>query len=173
MTWIEVASDAVKIGLGAIIATISSVLIHRYQTKTEASKSYLIKKREKLDHCVESLNSFQRLYSHYKADVFNYYYRKRNKIAPVENELSNLKIKEENFRMGFERFVDLEGYLLTIGDAKSNNLLSEYREIMKETRRDLWYEKNDIKEEFINGLDQKVSLSREKLLASIFQAYKG
>lgn len=68
MTWIEVASDAVKIGLGAIIATISSVLIHRYQTETEANKSYLIKKREKLEHCVKILNSFQRLYSHYKAD---------------------------------------------------------------------------------------------------------
>lgn len=58
MEWINIASDAVKIGMGALIAGMFGYLVALTNTSAETKKLHITKKQLQLDKVIEILNSF-------------------------------------------------------------------------------------------------------------------
>jgi hypothetical protein len=172
MTWIEVASDAIKIGLGALISLISTLVITKRNIDSEAQKLYLIQKREKLDKCLAILNVFHKAYAHYRADVDNYSIMKEYNQIIDKSVIENLKIKFESFRVAFEGFVDLEGYILAVGDLNAHTKLFKYMEVVDNARDRLWHENNNIiKTDEIASLNTEVRKARQELFSAINKSY--
>lgn len=172
MTWIDVVSDAIKIGLGAIIAAISAYVIANKNQRSEHIKLYLSQKREKLDKCIELLNSFHKKYTHYRADVGNFYRNKRRGYQHTQLEIENLNKKGEDFRLAFDSFVDLDGYLLATGETVAHEKLYEYMETLDEAKDILWHNKENVEESTITSLNSKVREKRKILLLEINNAFE-
>lgn len=172
MTWIEVASDAVKIGLGAIIAALSTYFITNKNHHHEERRVYLLQKRDKLDKCIEIINLLHNKYAHYKANVANYYERKRINVEDANNRISSLTQQGEEFRKSFDGINEVEGYLLSVGEEEACLSLIKYRDQLSNARLDLWLGKDDISLKEVSELNEKVLESRKGLLLSINKCFE-
>jgi hypothetical protein len=172
MTWIDVASDATKIGLGALIAAMSAYLIAHKSQRNEYIKLFLAQKREKLDKCVELLNAFHKKYTHYRADVDTFFINKRLGFPASQAEIDSLGRKGEAFRLAFDSFVDIDGLLLSVGEANANTRLWEYMDTLDEARNLLWHTQTDVATEDIQAMNDVVREKRKQLLLEINTAYE-
>lgn len=172
MTWIEVASDAVKIGLGALISLITTLIIAKRNIDSEAKKIFLTQKREKLDKCLSILNNFHKTYTNYRAEIHNFHIRKLNNQPMTESLNTDLMDKAESFRLAFEGFVDLEGYILAIGDLNAHAKLYEYMEVMDNAKDELWYDNTNITDDGINSINKKVRDARKQLFSALNKSYE-
>lgn len=144
MEWINIASDAVKIGMGALIAGMFGYLVALTNTSAETKKLHITKKQLQLDKVIEILNSFHKNYAHYRANVRNYTVSSDGLSTSNFSEEA-IDQQREKFRSAFDSFVDAESYVLSIGSIAVSETLEEFRILMNFALNSLW----DYKPEFI------------------------
>jgi len=172
MTWIEVSSDAIKIGLGALIAAISAYIVARLNQRNEYIKAYLTQKTKKLDSTIEILNEIHKRFAHYTANVSNYFGAKQQNYTHTANEIKDLDEEREKFRKGFDGFIEVSGYLLSLGDLMSHEKLEEYRDAMDNAHIKIDHRDDNINLSDIRNIVVNIKNLRRALLLSVGKAYE-
>jgi gas vesicle protein len=71
MTWIEVASDAVKIGLGAIVGGVFVIIAARQSHGIRLREEYSRRRRDQLERISEAFDSATRIATDYVAHILS------------------------------------------------------------------------------------------------------
>ena len=135
MTYLEVVDSAVKIGLGALIGGITSLVVARAQHRRDLEKSKIAREFELLKQVAEEVERFTHVALRYWALITEW----------GRNELQGTKMRAERqealSRSGdelFDAFKDMtssESKLLLLGHSESQGLLRAYGELVTELRR--------------------------------------
>ncbi|MNI12268.1 hypothetical protein D3C81_756430 [compost metagenome] len=170
MEWINIASDAVKIGMGALIAGGFGYLVALTNTSAETKKLYIKKKQLQLDKVVEILNSFHKYYAHYRANVRNYTIS-RGGLGSSSFSEEFIEGQREKLRSAFDGFVDAESYVLSIGSVAVSEILEEFRVLMNFVLNSFWDYKSGLSVAVIDDLDSEVRELRKSLFLAISAEY--
>lgn len=124
MTGIDVVDSAVKIGLGACIAGLSSYFTTRTTLRREAQAEYTKRRRDALGKIVNLLIDFDKTYRHQKALYESFCESTSDQErAALRTEFVGL---DEKLRIAFEKFADASGLLLIIGESDADAALDQY-----------------------------------------------
>jgi hypothetical protein len=126
-TWIDVADNAVKIGLGALLGGAFAIWRARVSNQNQAKKVLLEKKRDKMEKVLEEVDTFFASASVFWADLSNAVYKRENGQKLTTTEAHDLKTLEQRL---FEDF-KLLGYgssrLVLIGEEDAEKALQDMR----------------------------------------------
>jgi hypothetical protein len=169
VTSIDVVDSAVKIGLGALIAGVFSYITARSTQKRGEQAEYGKRRRDLLEKVLTMLNDFDRTYRNQKAlyDTFC----AAESAAERETIRKEFDSLDELLWVAFEKFADVSGCLLILGETDADAALDEYW-----TAANAWYETKlpdaDAARATLEPLRSKVVSTRATLMERLNKAYR-
>ena len=137
MTYLDIIDSAVKIGLGALIAGLSTLALSRSQFHRDLEKERIKREFEMLKQVAEQVESQTHVALRYWALITEWArYQRLPQEMPEsrEKELNNCKVALFD---GFKDMTSAESKLLLLGLSSAQKSLRVYGETMTELRRQL------------------------------------
>jgi hypothetical protein len=126
-TWIDVADDAVKIGLGALLGGSFAVLVARLNNRSQIARSLLEKRREIIESVLTDIDSFTTAASVYWANLSNAVFKRDQKEFLSPEDLGQLKELEQALFESFTISGRCSARLLLIGEREAAKKLRDLR----------------------------------------------
>lgn len=170
MTWIEVADSAVKIGLGAIIAGLSALILARTQHRNTLSKARIDREFLLLTEIAAKVERFTHSALKYWALAADWHRALRiNPDAPRSSSLKNVQAEL------FDRFNELttaEATLLLMGQEAAQIELRTYGEFVVSFRKSVGSAADPLSEEMIGDFRTYFLRSREAFFKHLHSIYR-
>lgn len=170
MTGIEVVDSAVKIGLGALIAGLSSYFTNQTTLQRAANAEYTKRRRDLLEKVITLLIDFDKTYRHQKALYDSFC--SSTSDGEREARRNEFVALDEKLRIAFEKFADASGFLSIIGETEADRALDSYWDAANK-----WYETElpvigGGVDPTLENLKLTVLSSRDALMKQLAKAYK-
>ncbi|WP_201219483.1 hypothetical protein [Pseudomonas sp. S32] len=166
-----IVDTAVKIGLGALISGISTYWITRLQHKNDITKTKLKRRGELIEEVSTLTEEFSSATLTYWAYMIEYVRCKAQDKTVPEDWSIRIKRSEIELFDSFSKLASAEGKLILFGTAKSQELLREYGDYVKEFRRFAWSGNKSLKEEDMNAYRVGIISKRKGLYEEIRAMY--
>jgi len=170
VTGLEILDGAIKVGLGAVIAGISTYLVSKLNHDEEMEKDRLRRRREILEDIASKCDVFATHVLDYWALLADWL-----EVADPEKELPDhrARIKKASLKFydGFYSLTRAEGRLLLLGQKQARLALRSYGEYAQEFYSEIYAERKDVKEEDMLRYKSGLRERYEKLLESLSEVY--
>jgi hypothetical protein len=133
VTWLEIVDSAVKIGLGALIAGVSSWALARNQYVHELRKSKVTREFELLKDIAEKVERFT--HSALKYWAISAEWHKARRTDPEAPKSTNLLSTQKELFGRFNELTSAEAFLLLLGRKGAQAQLRAYGEHVMTYRR--------------------------------------
>ncbi|MDD5180574.1 MAG: hypothetical protein PHT15_04875 [Gallionellaceae bacterium] len=125
-TWIDVADNAVKVGLGALIGGSFTYFITRLDHDRESKKEYAKRRLDKIEIVFDEINSFFKSASFYWANLANGVYKKGNGTF-AENDQETLDKEEQELFESFSTLSSAKAKLILLAESSIVEKLEQYK----------------------------------------------
>jgi hypothetical protein len=172
MTWLEVVDSAVKIGLGALIAGISSLLLSRSQHRRELDRAKIDREFNILKDVAEQTERFTQTALRYWSLIGESHRLRRKSSSLSAKKESNL---EETKRQLFDIFHELtsaEAKLLLLGKRDAQGALRSYGDIVNAFRRSVVTNTEIMTDVEIEAWRENILRSRERVFSELHRCYQ-
>lgn len=132
MTYIEVIDSAVKIGLGAIIAGISALVLSNKQYSRELQKHKIAREFEILKQVAEELEIFAHAVMHFWASGSELHKKIENGDVPNDKFLERFANARKDFYFAFKNLASSESKLMLLGFNDARKAIREYGDLADE-----------------------------------------
>ena len=136
MTTLEIIDSAVKIGLGAALTGITTLLVSRAQRRHELAKERIQRTVALLQQIAQEVESCFHAALRRWATLCHYV-RRRDAKEPLEDAENEARIASDEFFDAFRDLTNAEAKLMLIGASEAANGLKDLGEAMTIFRRDM------------------------------------
>lgn len=172
MTLLEVLDSAVKIGLGALIAGISTFFIGRHQHSRELEKERIKREFEVLKQTAEQIELFTHVALKYWALIVEWGRYKRSERAVPELRAAALDACITELFSSFKEMSNAEAKLLLLGYKPAQNKARIYGELVTSLRREVHRDSVPLTDEQAQAWRLKVLGAREELFDELSSCYR-
>lgn len=172
MTALEVLDSAVKIGLGALIAGISTFLLSRHQHTRELEKARINRELELLKQTAEQIELFTHVALKYWALITEWGRYKRTKRTMPDTRVDLLESCIIELFSSFKELTNAEAKLLLLGYKSAQNKARIYGELVTSLRREVHRDANPLTEEEAKAWRTKILTAREELFDELSSRYR-
>lgn len=163
MELLSIVDTAVKIGLGALISGVATYWVTKLNHENDIAKTKLKRQRELLEEIAGQAEEFSNAVLKYWAYMVEHVrYAERKKTA-AENLPIRIKAAEAELFDKFSQLSSAEGKLILLGSVKTQELLREYGEYIKEFKRSAWHGNTSLSESDLDTY-RAVILAKRKIL---------
>jgi uncharacterized protein (DUF4213/DUF364 family) len=177
-TWIAVADDAVKVGLGALIGGGIGIIATYLSQRRESTKHYNDKKREQLLDVALQFDKFYAALGIYWANIRNAAFKKESEANLGKKDLLSKKEKaaiakaEAVFFESFPILSQCNTKLLLIGDKESSKKLSSFRETADQFFKESHVDNEKSTQMNLDNYQKKLAAQKISFLDSLHERYK-
>lgn len=172
MTALEVLDSAVKIGLGALIAGISTFFLGRHQHTRELEKARINREFEVLKQTAEQIELFTHVALKYWALIVEWGRYKRTERAMPEPRVAALEACITELFSSFKEMSNAEAKLLLLGYKSAQNKARIYGELVTSLRREVHRESTPLTEEQAQAWRTNILGAREELFDELSSCYR-
>lgn len=173
MTWLEVIDSAVKIGLGALIAGVSALLLSRSQHHRDLSKAKVDREFEILKDVAEQTERFTQAALRYWSLASDSHRLKRSSKSLGERRETDLAESKSALFDIFHELTSSEAKLLLLGKRDAQSALRTYGEMVSSFRRSAVNESHLMSDPEIETWRENILKTRERLLSELHLCYQG
>ncbi|MFG8458331.1 hypothetical protein ACEOSC_23860 [Pseudomonas aeruginosa] len=172
MTALEVLDSAVKIGLGALIAGISTFLLSRHQHARELEKARINREFEVLKQTAEQIELFTHVALKYWAFIVEWGRYKRTQRTMPDARIDALESSITELFSSFKEMSNAEAKLLLLGYKSAQNKARIYGELITSLRREVHRDSTPLTEEQAQAWRTKILTAREELFDELSSCYR-
>lgn len=172
MTALEVLDSAVKIGLGALIAGLSTFFIGRYQHVRELEKERIKREFEVLKQTAEQIELFTHVALKYWALIVDWGRFKRNDRSMPEKRSSALDACASELFSSFKELSNTEAKLLLLGYKSAQVKSRHYGELVSSFRREVNRDSHPLTEDQAQAWRARLLAAREELFDELSSCYR-
>ena len=172
MTFLDVLDSAVKIGLGALIAGASAILLSRSQHHRELTRARIDREFEILKDVAEQTERFTQAALKYWALAADAHRARRQEKPLSERKAANLaEINDAMFNI-FHELTSSEAKLLLLGKRDAQRASRSYGETIIAFRRSAMSETEVMSDPVIDTWRTSILTTREQLLDELHKCYR-
>jgi hypothetical protein len=171
-TWITVADNAVKIGLGALLGGGFAVAVAWLNNKSQEKKAFRERRWLILEGVLESVDGAANAASVFWANLANAIYKRDKQQRPSDVELRELKGLEEKFFAAFTSLNSSGAKLLLLDDADPESKLSDLRAAFDAFFRIASVDNAKCNKEELDAHKTEISQARRAFYQALSQAYR-
>ncbi|RBO83965.1 hypothetical protein [Marinomonas aquiplantarum] len=171
-TWINVADNAVKIGLGALLGGGFGLFVAWMNNKSQVKKDLHDRRRAILEGVLESVDSSANAASLFWANLANTVYKRDNNQQILENEKEELDKLQNNFFAAFTLLNSSGAKLLLLGEEISEAKLSVLRTEFDALFRIGSISNSNCTKENLNNHKELISKARKDFYLELSKAYQ-
>ena len=173
MTWVSVVDSAVKIGLGALIAGFFAFLAANFTHSREVEKEYTKKRRDFLEKAIDGLSKFHKGYTLLRARFHDHLLRRLRGAADSKEDIEEFTEAYRIYGEGASTLVDVEGYILSIGEEKLHQTMMDYADFTSSVYDKFYIGSDEVTtEEQIREINNSMRAKRKALLLEVAEAYR-
>lgn len=172
MTALDVLDSAVKIGLGALIAGLSTFFIGHHQHGRELEKERIKREFEILKQTAEQIELFTHVALKYWALIIEWGRYKRSEKAVPEARAAALDACISELFSSFKEMSNAEAKLLLLGYKSAQSKARVYGELVTSLRREVHRDSVPLTEEQAQAWRLKVLGAREVLFDELSSCYR-
>ena len=169
MTWLEIADSAVKIGLGALIAGISTWLLARGQNSHDLQKSKISREFELLKDVAEKVERFT--HSALKYWAISADWQRDRRLNPNAQKSENFLAAQKELFGKFNELTAAEAFLLLLGQKAAQQQLRAYGDHVMAYRRSASRSSAPLTDEQIEDYRGYILKSRELFFERLNEIY--
>lgn len=169
MTFLEVVDSAVKIGLGALIAGVSTWLVSRSQHFNELRKVKVSREFELLKEIAEKVERFTHSSLKFWAISADWHRARRNDAGAQKSE--NLLATQKELFGRFNELTSAEALLLLLGEKSAQQQLRTYGEHVMTYRRSVSRAKEPMSEIELEDRRTYILKARESFFNHLNEIY--
>ncbi|RYG96032.1 MAG: hypothetical protein EON58_12940 [Alphaproteobacteria bacterium] len=170
MTWIEVVDSAVKIGLGALIAGVASLLLTRAQHRNNVRKDAIDREFQLLKDVGEKVERFTQSALKYWAHASDWHRSLRS--DPATPKPQSLKTAQAALFDHFGELTNAEASLLLLGHEEAQGHLRTYGEYVSSFTRHINNPSDPLVEESISDYRTYFLRARSNLFKELNRHYR-
>lgn len=171
MTWLEVIDSAVKIGLGALIAGASSLLLSRSQHRRELDRARVDREFEMLKDVAEQTERFTQAALRHWALATDAHRLRRQGKPLNERKAANLAESNDILFNIFHELTSSEAKLLLLGKRDAQRALRSYGDMVISYRRSALSQDDPMSDNVIDTWRTNMLKAREQLLEELHACY--
>ena len=171
MTWLEVVDSAVKIGLGAIVAGISALVLAKAQHRNTLDKARIDREFQLLKEVAEQVERFTHSALKYWALAADWHRALRTNADAKRSE----QLRQAQSEL-FDRFNDVtaaEASLLLMGQEAAQCELRTYGEFVVSFRKSVTNASEPMSDEVINDYRTYFLRARATFFSALHAIYRG
>ena len=171
MTWLEVIDSAVKIGLGALIAGVSALVLAKAQHRNTLAKDRAEREFQLLKEIAEKVERFTHAALKYWALSADWHRALRK--DPEAKKSAQLRAAQDEL---FDRFNDVtnaEATLLLLGQEDAQAQLRTYGDYVVSFRKTVSNSADPLSDEAINDYRTYFLRARSSLFKQLHSVYQG
>lgn len=169
MTWIEIVDSAVKIGLGALIASASALLLARSQYSHDLRKSKVSREFDLLKDIAEKVERFTHSALKYWAISADWHRARR--VDPDAKKSENLLSAQNELFGKFNELTSAEALLLLLGHKIAQQQLRAYGDHVMAYRRSVSRSATPLSDEQIEDYRMYILNARESFFDRLNDIY--
>ena len=173
MTLLEVVDSAVKIGLGAIIAGISALLLSRSQHHRDLKKAKVDREFEILKDVAEQTERFTQASLRYWSLASDFHRVKRSGKSLSDRKEKDLADSKAALYDIYHELTSSEAKLLLLGKRDAQTALRTYGEMVSSFRRSAVNDSQLMSDTEIEAWRENILRARERLLSELHSCYQG
>ena len=173
MTWLEVIDSAVKIGLGAIIAGASALMLSRSQHYRDLKKAKVDREFEILKDVAEQTERFTQASLRYWSLASDLHRLKRGGKSLSDRKEKDLADSKAALYDIYHELTSSEAKLLLLGKRDAQTALRTYGEMVSAFRRSAINESQLMSDTEIETWRENILKTRERLLSELHSCYQG
>jgi len=171
-TWIEIADTAIKIGLGAALSGISTLIINHQSHNKNLEKENNTRNKETLESVTLSIEELTHALLKYWSYILEWAKNNEKGVrASKEKTESITELRGEVFNL-FKGLTNSEGRLLLIGCVEQQKKLREYGTLISEFYRYASRNNEDMQSSELEAWRNKILEAREQLYSSLNKSYR-
>ena len=172
MTWIEVIDSAIKIGLGALIAGTSALLLSHSQHRRDLGRARVDREFQILKDVAEQTERFTQATLRYWSLASDYHrLRRQDQSLSAKKQADLAESKDTLFNL-FHELTSSEAKLLLLGKRDAQSALRTYGDMVGAFRRDAMRESELMTDAVIDTWRTNILKTRERLLHELHASYK-
>ena len=172
MTLLDVIDSAVKIGLGALIAGLSALVLSRSQHHRDLSKAKINREFEILKDVAEQTERFTQAALRYWSLASDSHRLKRNSKSLSERKEKDFAESKSALFDIFHELTSSEAKLLLLGKRDAQSALRTYGEMVSSFRRSAVNESQLMSDTEIETWRENILKTRERLLSELHLCYQ-
>lgn len=172
MTWLDVIDSAVKIGLGAMIAGISALLLSRSQHHRDLSKAKVDREFEILKDVAEQTERFTQASLRYWSLASDSHRLKRSGKSLSDKKATDLASSKVALFDLYHELTSSEAKLLLLGKRDAQSALRTYGDMVSAFRRSAVNESQPMGDPEIDTWRENILKTRERLLNELHACYQ-
>ena len=172
MTWLEVIDSAVKIGLGAIIASVSAFLLSRSQHHRDLNKGKVDREFQILKDVAEQTERFTQAALRYWSLASDSHRLKRSSKSLSEKKEKDLADSKAALFDIYHELTSSEAKLLLLGKREAQIALRTYGDMVSAFRRSAVNESQLMSDTEIETWRENILKTRERLLNELHSCYQ-
>ncbi|WP_312704138.1 hypothetical protein [Stenotrophomonas lactitubi] len=172
MTLLEVLDSAVKIGLGALIAGVSALLLSRSQHRRELDRARIDREFQLLKDVAEQTERFTQASLRHWALSTDAHRARRLKKPMTERKVLNLAESNDTLFNIFHELTSSEAKLLLLGNRDAQQALRVYGEMVIAFRRSAMSDSETMSDAEIDTWRANILKTRERLLDELHRCYR-
>lgn len=171
VTWAQVASDAVKIGLGAVVGGGFGVWLALLNNRQQVARDFHARKRRLLEKVVSEFDEFFKDLTLFATSLRNASYIKHSGQVIPPTDLEELDGLEKKLFLSFTILASVSSRLLLLGEVGSNTAIERVREKASDFFKIATLENVKCNEESIAAFVKDIRRLREEFLSKIAEPY--
>ncbi|HEX7314363.1 MAG TPA: hypothetical protein VF297_10595 [Pyrinomonadaceae bacterium] len=170
--WVDVADTAVKIGLGALLGGVFSIVLAWLSHKQSTSRDYFKRRRELIEGIVDDLDRFYRSMSLFRSSLQNLLFIKNSQQPMTEEHLKAIKILEEKVYLSFSDLYIVRSRLILVDEDSLERHVDRFIRHAGAFFRIANIENENLTAEKIEKYKSNLDERRKKILSGLSDAYK-
>ncbi|AVG15780.1 hypothetical protein CFN79_07835 [Chromobacterium vaccinii] len=171
MTWVDVVDSAVKIGLGALIASVSSMLLAKQNHARDLEKEVRKRNRELLEEVAEQVEEFTSKSLLYWAIVGDHL-KALNGLKDRSVGSESVKTAQKELFDSFHELTSAEAKLLLLGFKGAQEKLRAYGDVVSSMRKRFSAKSIEIDDPEIQDWRSKLKEARALFFDELSSTYK-
>lgn len=171
VTWAQVASDAVKIGLGALVGGGFGVWLALLNNRQQIARDFHTRKRQILEDVVTQFDKFFKDLTLFATNLRNASYIKRSGQFVSQEDLKELAALEKKLFLSFTILASVSSRLLLLGEPGCNAIVEQVREKASEFFKIATLENPKCNEESISTFVREIRTLRTDFLTKLSEPY--
>lgn len=173
MAWLDIIDSAVKIGLGAMVAGVSALLLSQSQHHRDLSKAKVDREFEILKDVAEKTECFTQAALRYWSLASDSHRLKRSGKPVSDKKSSDLANSKATLFDLYHELTNSEAMLLLLGKRDAQSALRTYGDMVNAFRRSAVNESQPMSDPEIDTWRENILKTRERLLNELHACYQG
>ena len=171
VTWAQVASDAVKIGLGALVGGGFGVWLALLNNRQQVARDFYARKRQILEDVVTQFDKFFKDLTLFVTNLRNASYVKQSGEQVTQEDRKELEALEKKLFTSFTILASVSSRLLLLGEPGCNTAVEQVREKASEFFKIATLENPKLNEQAVSTFVDEIRALRTDFLTKLSEPF--